>query len=210
MPPSVRVNGAMGSFAARTAAIFAPYGGKDESSPRCVHSTDAIHTISTSTRVSFGDRFIVLSLVKSVCNALSRRPARFGDPLAPLQGVFSPAMVAIEQLTSDAPVTHPVRRRPRSKPETRRCEVGQGRLPRPLVKRRRFDRPETSFITRKPKTTTPFPVPSLANIDLAILPPQFDARRLFARRGLPLWASPRSPPPVKTRKEASLGSSVVE
>jgi hypothetical protein len=57
--------------------------------------------------VSFGDRSIVLSPVESVCSALSRRSTRFGAPLAPLQGVFSPAMVAIEQRTSDAPVTHP-------------------------------------------------------------------------------------------------------
>jgi len=106
MPPSVRVNGAMGSSGTRTAVTSAPCGDSGEKRPRCVQSTDAIHTISTSTHTSFGDRPIEFSPVDTVCNTLSRRATRFSDLLALLQGVFSPAMVAIEQLTSDAPVTH--------------------------------------------------------------------------------------------------------
>jgi len=65
--PSVRVNGAMGSFVvpdppkrARTNEARGPCSialRRRMTSPRrCVRPTDAIHTISTSTRVSFGDR----------------------------------------------------------------------------------------------------------------------------------------------------------
>jgi hypothetical protein len=53
--PSVRVNGAMGSLVARGPCSTALR--RRMTSPRrCVRPTDAIHTISTSTRVSFGDR----------------------------------------------------------------------------------------------------------------------------------------------------------
>ena len=78
IPPSVRVNGAMGSFVARGPAA-SRLSTKTHEPRRCVRPTDAIHTISTSTRVPFGDRpHRTFARGFGVWRA-SRRSARFGD-----------------------------------------------------------------------------------------------------------------------------------
>lgn len=75
-----------------------------ERSPRCVRSTDAIHTKSTSTRVSFGDQ------TSTSLRPWTRCVSRFTAPhtlrqltRAPLLGVFFPAMVP----SSNSPLTLP-------------------------------------------------------------------------------------------------------
>jgi hypothetical protein len=104
--PSVRVNGAMGSLVARR-PVSPPCGDEGRALEDAYDQQLPKHTTSTSTRVSSGDRS------QSSLRPWLRCVARFhGAPHASatcsrsLQGVFSPAVVALEQPTSDAPVTH--------------------------------------------------------------------------------------------------------
>lgn len=107
-----------------------------------------------------------------------------------VQGVFSPAVVALEQPTSDAPVTHPSHVIDFA---MTLGETGPDRFHCPLVKKEQLLRPEAPFIDRRSATATPLRMPSPTGADPAVLPPRPDPRCRFARRGLPLWASPRSP-----------------
>ena len=111
-----------------------------------------------------------------------------------LQGVFSPAVVALEQPTSDAPVTpsrspslarragpadcsterHALhsRRTVRVLGFPRRFrERSRDRFHRSLVKRKRLPRPGAPSIDRRPATETPLRMPSQAGADLTVLPP---------------------------------------
>lgn len=85
-----------------------------------------------------------------------------------LQGVFSPAVVALEQPTSDAPVTQPSHVIDFA---MTLGELGRDRFPRPLVKRERLLRPEAPSIDRRPATATPLRMPSLTGVELTVLPP---------------------------------------
>jgi hypothetical protein len=114
---------------------------------------------------------IELAPVVSVCGALHGAPHASATRSRFLQGVLSPAMVALEQPTSDASVTDLPRSGTFSRARTAlrfrawnpiaaraddaSRKIGQDRFSRFFVKKERIVRSEAPFIERRPTTAAP-------------------------------------------------------
>jgi hypothetical protein len=129
-------------------------------------------------------RFTTLHALRRSARAPCRR---FSLP----HGAFRTRLI-IERPTSDVSVASRVCSPRLRTMNTHSAEIAFPALP---VKRERLARPEMSSIeddAGRPATQPFRATPVFRESDLAVLPPRFAFRRHFARRGLPLWASPRS------------------
>jgi hypothetical protein len=165
---------------------------------RCTRPIDAIHTPTSSTcdfvRLPSASslrpcgrclvRFTSLHALQRSARAPCRRFS------LPHRGVTS--KIVFERLTSDTPVASLVGS-PRSRDGG--LQLGRDRFPRSpreektaMTNRGVFHRDDAGRPATSPFRATPV----LREDECAVSPPRFAFRRHFARRGLPLWASPRS------------------
>lgn len=127
-----------------------------------------------------------------------RRSAR-----APCSG-FSPphrgvnSKFVFERPTSDASVASLVCP---SRSRDDEHQLGRDRFPHPPREERTASATRDAFHRDDAeRPAIPLRAPAFRVDESAILPPRLAVRRLFARRGLPLWASPRSPASPEQRK----------
>ena len=121
-----------------------------------------------------------------------------------LQWVFSTTMgrefrkLIFERPTSDAPVASLVRS---SRSRDDGLQLGRDRFPHPPREERAASTTRDAFHRDDAgRPAMPLRAPVSRVDDPAVLPPRLAILRPFARRGLPLWASPRSPTSPERRE----------
>lgn len=139
---------------------------------------------------------VELSPVVPVLGAFHDAPRASAVRSRSLQWVFSTATgvmfeISFERPTSDASVASPVCS-PRSRDDE--LQLGQDRFPHPPREERTASTTRDAFHRDDAgRPAIPFRAPAFRVDDPAVWPPRLAVRHPFARRGLPLWASPRSP-----------------
>jgi hypothetical protein len=165
-----------------------------------MHTTDECHSHADFEYLRLRPVTVCLELapVRPVHGAFHDAPHASAIRSRSLEEVFSPTSGRdFENLfSSGSPLTslspHWLAHHARATVGSSSAEIAFPALP---VKRERLARPEMSSIeddAGRPATQPFRATPVFRENDLAVLPPRFAFRRHFARRGLPLWASPRS------------------
>jgi hypothetical protein len=203
--PASRVNGPTSSSEARSHSsnVFRPSRLCDQ---RCARPMNAktTQTFENLSLRSVTDCVSSLRPMLPVLGAFHDAPCASAIRSRSLQWVFSTASGReFEILFSSGPPLTPLSpyqfaHHARATMSTSSAEIAFPILP---VKRERLPRPETPSIEDDAeRPAIPLRAPAFRVDESAILPPRLAVRRLFARRGLPLWASPRSPASPERRK----------
>lgn len=146
---------------------------------------------------------IELAPVLAVPGAFHDAPRASAIRSRSLQWMFSTTTgrhfeIAFERPTSDASVASPVGS---SRSRDDELQLGRDRFPRPPREERTAATTRDAFHRDDAGgPAMPLRAPVHRVDDPAVLPPRLAVRRLFARRGLPLWASPRSPASPEQRE----------
>jgi hypothetical protein len=165
-----------------------------------MHTTDECHSHADFEYLQLRLATVCLELapVRPVHGAFHDAPHASAIRSRSLEEVFSPTSGRdFENLfSSGSPLTslslHWLAHHARATVGSSSAEIAFPAFP---VKRKRLARPEVSSIeddAGRPATPPLRVTPVFREVDLTVSPPRFAFRRPFARRGLPLWASPRS------------------